>query len=434
MYLFKKLLKAFIPTPLISFYHLTLAYFAALFYRFPSKEIITIGITGTKGKTTVTELLTKILETTGEKVALINGLRFKIDKIQSPNLLKMTMPGRGKLQKFLRDAVNSGCKYAIIETTSEGIKQHRHRFIKFHIAAITNLQKEHIESHGSFEAYRAAKGKLFEVTSNIHVLNKDDPNFEYFNNFKAKFKYYYSLESKYVPKDKVEFIAPEKYKIAPNGTYIFISGTEIKANLIGEFNLYNILCAIAISRALGISWKNIKTGIESFNGVEGRLEILQREPFMVIVDYAHTPDSLEAVYQTVKKAFSPKKIICVLGSAGGGRDKWKRPEMGNISAKYCDEVILTNEDPYDEDPKIIIDQIEEGLKREQRFVENKVTLYKIIDRKEAIKFAISKAEVRSAVIITGKGGEKWMVLAGGRKIPWSDSEIAKEALSEINKK
>jgi len=395
--------KNLITQPIVSFYHFLWALGSALWFGFPSHKITVIGVTGTKGKTTVTELLGKILEASGAKVAIANGLHFKIADREKPNLLKMTMPGRGKLQKFLAEAAAAGCRYAIIEVTSEGIKQHRHRFIKFSVAAITNLRPEHLEAHGSFEAYREAKAELFRATRLVHVVNADDAATQYFRQFPARQKVSYSK------KDFSQFRL-----IQPR-------------SLPGEFNLYNILCAAAVAKALGISQETIRQAVAEFPGVPGRMEFIQREPFAIIVDYAHTPDSLEAVYEAIRYTLHATRLICVLGSAGGGRDKWKRPVMGEIASRYCDKIFLTNEDPYDEEPTLILSEIRSGVPRDRL---SRVEL--IADRKLAIRRAVEAAAKGDAVIITGKGSEKFMALAGGKKIPWDERAVVREILENLN--
>src|SRR4030042_1290345 len=176
----KNLIKKFIPPFLLDFYHFSLAFLGALIYQFPSKDLKIIGVTGTNGKTTTVEMISKILEEADYKVALINSIRFKIRDEEEPNMLKMTMPGRLKIQRFLRKTVNSGCQYAVLEVSSEGIKQHRHQFIDFDLAVFTNLAPEHIEAHGGFENYKKAKGELFKAAKNIHIINIDDENADYF--------------------------------------------------------------------------------------------------------------------------------------------------------------------------------------------------------------------------------------------------------------
>jgi len=406
-------LRKIIPSFLLSWYHFGLAFLSALIYSFSSKKLKVIGVTGTKGKSTVVELAGVILENAGYKIASVSSIKFKIDKKEWPNKLKMTMPGRFKLQGFLRKAVKAGCQYAILEVTSEGILQHRQKFIDFDIALFTNLSPEHIERHGSFEKYRQAKGKLFQATKNIHIINIDDENAEYFLQFPAKKKYTYGL----------------------NKGDINNKDLQLNLQLIGNFNIYNALAAICAGMSQGVNLETSKKALEKVREIPGRMETVIEKPFKVIVDYAHTPDSLEKVYQTLKTnnyKLKTARMICVLGACGGGRDKWKRPKMGEIAAKYCDKIILTDEDPYDENPMEIIKQVAEGAFKEisvnpRRYPRKSASIYKILDRKEAIKKALEMAKEGDTVIITGKGCEPWMCLANGKKIPWDDKKIVREA-------
>jgi len=403
-------LRKIIPSFLLSWYHFGLAFLSALIYSFSSKKLKVIGVTGTKGKSTVVELAGVILENAGYKVASVSSIKFKIDKKEWPNKLKMTMPGRFKLQGFLRKAVKAGCQYAILEVTSEGILQHRQKFIDFDIALFTNLSPEHIERHGSFEKYRQAKGKLFQATKNIHVINIDDENAEYFLQFPAKKKYTYGL----------------------NKGDINNKDLQLNLQLIGNFNIYNALAAICAGMSQGVNLETSKKALEKVREIPGRMETVIEKPFKVIVDYAHTPDSLEKVYQTLKTnnyKLKTARMICVLGACGGGRDKWKRPKMGEIAAKYCDKIILTDEDPYDENPMEIIKQVAEGAENISinQPHQHKSAVYKILDRREAIRKSLELARPGDAVIITGKGCEPWMCLANGKKIPWDDKKIVREA-------
>jgi UDP-N-acetylmuramoyl-L-alanyl-D-glutamate--2,6-diaminopimelate ligase len=379
----------------------------ALIYGFPSKKLTLIGVTGTNGKTTTTEMIASIFEKAGKKFALSNSIRFKIGEKEEINKLRMTMPGRFFIQRFLKKAVQKGCEFAILEVTSEGIKQHRHRFLDFKVAVFTNLAPEHIEAHGSFEKYREAKLKLFEATKEIHVINIEDENADYFLRTLAKKKITFGLE-------KGDFN---------------LKNTEIKIQIPGKFNLYNALAAFSVAKTLGIEEGIIKEALREFKGVPGRMEEVISRPFKVIVDYAFTPNALEKVYQTLinlkPKTYNPKpKIICVLGSCGGGRDKWKRPVLGELAAKYCDEVIVTNEDPYDEDPWQIIGEVAEGTKGKAR---------KILDRREAIREALKLAKEGDIVVITGKGAEP-SIVEKGKKIPWDDRKVVKEEFQKIYEK
>jgi len=405
----KNLIRKLVPSFLIGWYHFSLAFLGTLIFRFPSRKLKVIGVTGTNGKTTTIEMISKILEAAGNKVASLSSIKFKIGNREWTNTLKMTMPGRFKLQRFLRQAVNSGCKYVVLEVTSEGIKQYRHKFIDFDAAVFTNLSPEHIESHGSFENYRAAKGKLFQAAKNIHVINIDDENREYFLQFPAEKKYTYGL----------------------NQGDINSKDLKLNLQLIGNFNIYNALAAICVGVSQGVNLEICKKVLEEVRGIPGRMEEVISEPFKVFVDYAFTPNALEKVYQTLTN-LKPKtynlqpKLICVLGACGGGRDKWKRPVLGKIAAEYCDEIIITNEDPYDENPMDIINQVAEGVGQRAK---------KILDRREAIKRAlcVTKLSTTSIVVITGKGCEPWICVAGGKKIPWDDREIVREEFKKLSR-
>jgi UDP-N-acetylmuramoyl-L-alanyl-D-glutamate--2,6-diaminopimelate ligase len=396
----KSLIKKILPSFVLSWYHLSLAFLGAFIYRFPSRNLKVIGVTGTNGKSTTVEFISKIFDEAGIKTASQSSIRFKIGKKEWPNAYKMTMPGRFFIQKFLRQAADAKCKYAVIEVTSEGIKQFRHKFIDFDAAVFTNLSPEHIEAHGGFEKYKSAKGELFKVVKNIHIINVEDGNADYFMGFAAKKKITYGLERGDVTLQTAKF----------------------KLQLSGGFNNYNALCAIAVGLSQGINLQTCEKAVEKIKVIPGRMEEVVSEPFKIFIDYAFTPNALEKVYSGIRKDFSPSKMICVLGSCGGGRDKWKRPVLGQIAGKYCDRVIITNEDPYEEDPMSIINQVAQGVKEKAE---------KITDRKDAIKSAIKTASKNDVVIITGKGCEPWMCVAGGKKIAWNEREIVKEEFGKV---
>lgn len=395
-------------------YHLLLAELAAIWYRNPSRGMTVIGVTGTNGKSTTVELIAKILEEAGFKVVSVSSVRFKIGDRERPNTLKMTMPGRGGLQKFLASAKREHATHAVLEATSEGIRQSRHRGIAWDALVLTNVTPEHIESHGSFEKYRRAKEKLFKYLSKTHrkneipkvmVVNADDASRDKFLCYDADKKITYSVKEYEVAfeNDGMRILTP--------------IGMEIRSKLTGVFNLANIAAAVTLARALNIGWDEIKRGIEKVDVVAGRMEYIQREPFAVIVDYAHTPDALHKVYEALKG----RRLICVLGAAGGGRDKWKRPEFGKIASEFCSEVILTNEDPYDENPQTILLEIEAGVGAGTKAL-------KILDRGTAIERAIHDAKAGDTVIITGKGCEPWIMGPHDSKTAWDDREVVRKAL------
>jgi UDP-N-acetylmuramoyl-L-alanyl-D-glutamate--2,6-diaminopimelate ligase len=418
-----RVIKRLIPEPLFKLgakvYHPLLAWTGALVYRFPSHKLAVIGVTGTKGKSTVVFLTAKLLEETGHPVAAIGSLGYKIREREWPNLLKMTMPGRWKIQKFLREAVHAGCTHVVMEVPSEGLAQGRHLGVRFDCAVFTNIHPEHIEAHGRFEQYRNAKGVLFAITPHLHVLNADDAEAHYFASFPAKKKLFFGVEGGELRASELD--------VHEDRASFNVYGTRFDLQLGGRFNIYNALAALSTVALYGVDLPTAKPILEKISEIPGRLQWVQKEPFGVVVDYAHTPDSLRAVYETLSKRvheIEPRKnLICVLGAAGGGRDKWKRKKFGALAAEFCDRIILTDEDPYDENPQEILDAVAEGIPASAQS-----NVQRIMDRAEAIRAAIEFAQAGDVVVITGKGSETSMAIAGGRKIAWSDAAIAQAAL------
>ncbi|MFA6338586.1 MAG: UDP-N-acetylmuramyl-tripeptide synthetase [Candidatus Paceibacterota bacterium] len=397
-------------------YHYSLAFVGAVIYRFPSKKIKVVAITGTKGKTSTAELVNSILEEAGYKTALAGTLRIKIGNTSRPNLFKMTMPGRFFVQKFLRNTVDDKCDYAIIEMTSEGAKQFRHKFIDLDAFIFLNISPEHIESHGSYEKYLDAKLSLANSLAQsdkkrkVLVVNTDDKEASKFLAVPVLEKYSFSI------------IQAEPYLVKKDGVELTFQGAKISSALRGKFNIYNILAATTFATTQNIPTEKIVRGVEKLKEIKGRVQsIYAGQNFDVVVDYAHTADSLTKLYET----FGDQRKICVLGNTGGGRDKWKRPEMAKVAEKYCDEIILTNEDPYDEDPEEIIKEMSDAI-------ENK-NFEKIIDRREAIRHALKIARSGDVVLITGKGTDPYIMGKNGSKIPWSDAGVVTEELLNIIK-
>ena len=411
-------------------YHLAMSITGCLIYRFPSRKIKIVAVTGTKGKSTVVEMINSIFETAGLKTALAGTIRFKIGSIEKRNLFKMTMPGRFFLQKLLRQAVDEKCDWAVIEMTSEGVKQFRHKFIDLDALVFLNLSPEHIESHGSYEKYRAAKLKLAESLSRsskkdkILVVNGDDKESNDFLKYDVPEKIKFNLKD----------AAP--YRLKDGGFEMIWRKQSISSPLRGLFNISNMLAAATFAESVGIGTELIKNGLEKIKTIRGRVEEVdcgKKIDFKVFVDYAHTPDSLTAFYETFRpskkttdqfQSSSGKKLICVLGNTGGGRDKWKRPEMARIAEKYCDTIILTNEDPYDEEPRAIINDMAAGMKNKKLKI--------IIDRREAIREALTRAKENDVVLITGKGTDPYIMGKNGQKTPWDDVLVAQQELLKLN--
>ena len=408
----KNLLRSILPSSLLSSYHLTLAYLGALYYRHPSQKLIVIAVTGTKGKTSTTEMVNAVFEAGGYRTAVLNSLRMKVGSSSSHNPAGRSMPGRFFIQRLLSDALKSGCTVAIIEMTSEGARQHRHRYIELDALVFTNLAPEHIESHGSYKAYADAKfeiGRQLARSSKrprVIVGNADDVEGTRYLGLPVEIRIPFSLSKHSL------------WHASEDGGQFTFGGIEMETSFPGEFSLRNALAAAEVGYAFGIAPEKIARGIGGLKHISGRAERIDcGQGFLVVVDYAHTPDSLKALCEAYKK----HRRICLLGSAGGGRDAWKRPIMGQIAEENADQVILTNDDPYDEDPVKILREIQSGMHTKP---------YVIPDRREAIRTALRLAKKNDVVLITGKGVDP---IAGprGTKIPWNDVEVAREELQSM---
>ena len=406
-------IKKIIPTPIFNFfnpaYHWLLAFASAVYYGFPSKKIKIIAVTGTKGKSSTTEIINSILEHAGYRTALSNTIRFKINKNSEANLFKMSTPGRFFLQKFIKKAVKERCHYLILEISSQAVLTYRHRFIELDTFIFTNLSKEHIEAHGSYNNYREAK---LEIARNLErsskkprtiIVNGDDIEANNFLKINADLKVSYKINS----------LSPYSLQ---NGIDFTYKNQKVHSNLNGEFNLSNILAGITYAQTEKIDDSTIIEAIEKLKEIPGRLQTLEKNGVKFIIDYAHTTDSLKKVYE-IYKHFN---IIAVLGGTGGGRDKQKRVEMGQIADQYCKDIIITNEDPYDENPEQIMNDVASQITNHQPKL--------ILDRKQAIKMAIDIAKNGEVVIISGKGTDPYIMGPNNTKIPWSDYRITKELL------
>ena len=418
VHLLKKIVPESVVRPLRPIYHRVLAYVMAFSYDFPARELTVIGITGTKGKSTTAEMLFTIFRAVGYKTALISTIRFAIEDESEPNRYKMTLQGRGFAQAFMRHAIRAGCTHFIIEITSESVPQYRHCFLELDGLIVTNIHREHIESHGSFANYVAAKGTIVDTLVHSHkqkrvlVANEDIPESSHFL-------------SAHVPR-KIGFGMHELQNIFENDRQIrFVyEGVSFSLPLPGTFNAMNALAAVKCAEAFAVPIPVAAAALETLPVVRGRVERIEAgQDFIAIVDYAHTPDSLKSLYG----AFASQRKICVLGNTGGGRDTWKRPEMGRIADETCDQVILTNEDPYDENPRAIVDAMAAGMARTPEIIMN---------RREAIRAALRLASLAQdkhnvAVLISGKGTDPFIMGPKGSKESWSDADVVREELQQL---
>ena len=409
----KKIVPESVVRPLRPAYHRLLAYLMAFSYDFPARKLVVIGITGTKGKSTTAEMLFAMFRAAGHRTALISTIRFAIEDDSVPNRYKMTLQGRGFAQSFMHRAIRAGCTHFIIEISSESVLQYRHWFLDLDGLIVTNIQREHIESHGSFANYIDAKRAIVDTLVHSHkrsrilVANEDIPESHLFLSAKAS--------------KTIGFSAHELQHISGNehGINFEYVGIQFSLPIPGIFNATNALAALKLGEAFGVPLTVAATALRTLPVVRGRVEHIEAgQDFLVIVDYAHTPDSLRALYGTFQK----NRKICVLGNTGGGRDTWKRPEMGCIADEECEKIILTNEDPYDEDPLQIVEAMARGMKRTPEI---------IMDRRSAIRAALRAARQGDVVLITGKGTDPFIMGACGTKTPWSDADVASEELKRL---
>ncbi|MDD3531658.1 MAG: UDP-N-acetylmuramyl-tripeptide synthetase [Candidatus Pacebacteria bacterium] len=413
-----RVLKKIVPEPVVQLfrplYHRLLAFVMALSYGFPARRLTVIGITGTKGKSTAAEMVFAILRAAGYKAALLSTIRFAIEDDSEPNRYKMTLQGRGFAQAFMRKALDAGCTHIVIEVTSESVLQYRHWFLDLDGLIVTNIQKEHIERHGSFAKYVDAKRVIVDTLARspkkfrVLVSNGDIPETKKFLSAQAT--------------KAIGFSAQELKNLSSDErhTEFIYKGVRFSLPIAGSFNAMNALAAIKLCEAFGVPLGTSLSGLTALSPVRGRVEHVDSgQDFIAIVDYAHTPDSLSALYG----AFPNRRKICVLGNTGGGRDTWKRPLMGKIADEACEKVILTNEDPYDEDPRVIIDAMAAAMKRTPEI---------ILDRREAIRAALRAARTGDAVLVSGKGTDPYIMGPKGSKTPWSDAEVVREELERLH--
>lgn len=432
----KSLIKKIIPPFILSLYHLAMAHVGALRYGFPSKKMLIIGVTGTKGKTSTSYFIWKTLQHAGIKTGILTTAAIKVGDEDIVNTMHMTMPGRFFIQKHLRMMLNAGCEAVVVETTSQGIAQHRHKGIDYDIAVFTNLSPEHIESHGSYEAYRAAKGKLFKtLTSKVakkwkgntiiptSVLNCDDGEFPYYSAIKTPRQVTYGL-------NEDALVRATHVLTTPKTVSFSVKEDRFDLSLPGTFMVSNALAAIAIADILEIPRKKTIEGIHALTYIPGRMEEIQTSKgFRVFVDYAHEKLSMKSLIVNLKQMASGKNVIVVFGSEGGGRDKSKREQMADVVAHYADYAVVSDTDPYDEDPQSIVDEI--GLHLTGFGWHKDSQFFLIPDRREGIRKALSLAKKGDIVVCTAMGAQKTMIRGNGKAYPWDDREVVQEELERV---
>ena len=376
-------------------YHQLEALVAALWFRFPSRKLTVIGVTGTDGKTTTTTLIWEILKANGCNVSMITSVHAVVAGKTYDTGFHVTNPRGWQIQKYLREAADHGDTHVVLEVTSHGLSQHRVDFVRFAVGVLTNVTHEHLDWHKTFAAYMRTKISLL-LRSKIAVINRDEA------------EVYNKASSLLRRKRIITYGIHRDAQVTPK-THPFTT------KLTGEFNRYNCLAAIAAASSIDVPLRVIQKALLAFTGVAGRMEVMSEKPLRVIVDFAHTPNAIIQVLKTLRP-MTKKRLIHVFGSAAL-RDRTKRPLMGKASSRYADVIILTEEDYRTEDVNRIIDEIASGITPGPE-------VYRYPDRKEAIEFALSLGKPGDCVMITGKGHEK-SIARGKIEYPWSDQEVVR---------
>lgn len=423
--------KDLVPQKMKNIFHFFQAAVAVVFYGFPARKLKVIGITGTDGKTTTVNLIYHILKSAGVKVSMVSTVKAYIGEAAFDTGFHVTTPSPFEVQKFLKMMVKAGSEVAILEVTSHGLDQNRVAFVNFDEGVITNITNDHLDYHGTYDAYVSAKAKLLSGVQ-TRILNIDDRPFQKLAETGSGKMVSYGKDS------KADFSAfGEK---SGNGLNFSIkmkdfgkggSVLKISSPLTGEFNIYNILASVVVAKSLDIENTKIQKALKTFNGIEGRLEKIEEgQNFQVVVDFAHTPNAFQNVLTTLKKE-TKGKLIVVFGSAGE-RDKFKRPAMGKIAGKLCDYLVITSEDPRNESVGKISGEISKGVEAAGGVLNKNYWI--IPDRKVAIQWTVKElAQSGDTVVLLGKGHEKSMNI-GGKEYNWSDQLVVREALTERVKK
>lgn len=401
--------------------HSALGTIASNYYDNPSRKLKLIGITGTNGKTTSTTLLFNLFRIMGHKVGLISTV---VNKIHNEEVTSThTTPNPVELNKLINDMVEKGCTHCFMEVSSHAIDQKRIKGLSYAGGVFTNITRDHLDYHKTFDNYIKAKKEFFDdLPSDAFALTNNDQTHGETMLFDTKAKKYtYSLKG----------LGDFKAKILENsfsGLHLNIDNNEVYTKLIGGFNAYNALVAYSVGVLLGKDKIDVLTTLSNLNSVEGRFEYIKTDNKITgIVDYAHTPDALENVLQTIKEIRTGNELVITIVGCGGDRDKGKRPLMAEIATRYSDQVIFTSDNPRTENPETIIEEMRKGVPAE----DFKKTL-SITNRKEAIKTACSLSHNGDILLIAGKGHENYQEI-NGERLPFDDMEILTETLTELNK-
>jgi UDP-N-acetylmuramoyl-L-alanyl-D-glutamate--2,6-diaminopimelate ligase len=392
-------------------------------YGHPARSLRIIAVTGTNGKTTTVNYLNEILKEAGYKTAMFSTAVIEIAGESRINDMNVTVASTRQMQEFFRTAKLARVDFVVMEFPSHAIHQKKLAGVPVEMAIMTNLTQDHLDYHGTMEAYAAVKGQLFAGSPKFIVLNRDDEWFEFFDQFTAS-----GQKITYGEREEAE-ARIDHVKLYRKGTEARVvidhqTTLELATALPGEFNVYNMTAAVSGAYLLGVPLEAIIEGVANLEAIPGRFErVVEDQAYDVIVDYAHTPDGLEKLL-TAAREITKNRVIIVFGSCGD-RDKGKRPIMGEIAANLADRIFLTDEESYNEDPQVIRDMIFEGIVR----AKGEGKTLELADRRDAIEKALSVAKKGDIVLITGMGHEMFRIVNGAR-IPWNDSEVVREILAK----
>lgn len=404
-------------------YRKTRAHAVTARYGHPAKHLKVIAVTGTNGKTTTVNFLNEILKEAGYKTAMFSTATIEIAGDAQRNDLNATVSTIAHMQRFFRAAKKARVDFVVMEFPSHAIHQHKLWGVPVEMAIMTNLTQDHLDYHGTMDAYAEVKSRLFAMEPRYIVLNRDDEWFEYFNQYAAgeqKITYGKHKDAE----ARIDHIKLYRKGTEARVTIDHQTKLELATNLPGAFNVYNMTAAVSAAYLLGVELEDIIEGIANLEAVPGRYErVVEGLGYDVIVDYAHTPDGLEKVLTSARE-LTKNRVILVFGACGD-RDKSKRPLMGEIAARLADRIILTDEESYNEDPQVIRDMIFEGIERAKG---GAVKTTEVADRRDAIKKALDIATRGDTVLITGMGHEMYRIV-DGKRIPWNDSGVVRELLS-----
>ena len=410
--------------------HLLEAVLMNVRYGFPARRLRIIGVTGTNGKTTTSFMIHRMLHEAGIKVALLTTVANGIGDNIIPQAEHITTAQAGVLQRRLKEFADAGVEWVVVETSSHALAQHRVWGLPYEIGVMTNITNDHLDYHRTFERYVEAKRRLFKIVNRhgmrFGVVNAEDPSAEKFVNTVANSTTY--------GREKGDIRATDVVLNSDGSTYTAKVGDDtynLHIAIPGEFNVYNSMAALAVGRQLGLDATTIESGLAKLQSVEGRMNVIDEgQPFKVIIDFASTPDAFENFFKSVRP-LTKGKLIAVFGSAGR-RDEAKRPVQGEIAAKYSDVVIVTEEDDRDIDGNQILQEIAAGAKKAGK--KEGENLHLILNREEAIGFAMTQATSKDdVVVLLGKGHEKTIERADGEN-PWNEAEVARAALDALQKK